>query len=104
VWQVYPVLLREEMTALEDAAVKLITDFVELKPGPPVETNQINDGALSEEDARLLSQYERAMAQQAKHACELLTVLCTKRASLVQRAWQVYLEKDQDKHVKVRQR
>lgn len=84
-------LLREEMAALEDAAVKLITDFVDQKPAPPED----------EGDAAAAVRYKAAMAQAAANACELLAVLCTKRPPLVERLWEVYAEEGQDEDVKV---
>lgn len=87
----YPVLLGEEMLALEDAAVKLITDFVDQKPGPPEDDTE----------PAAAVRYKAAMAQAAANACELLAVLCTKRPPLVERLWEVFAEAGQDEDVKV---
>lgn len=84
-------LLGEEMRALEDAAVKLITDFVDQKPEAPEDDT----------DPAAVGRYHAAMAQAAANACELLAVLCTKRPPLVERLWEVFAEAGQDEDVKV---
>jgi hypothetical protein len=89
--QVYLVLLRDEATALEDAAVKLIADFADHKPPAPTDPD----------DADMLVLYRRNVARDAASACELFKMLCAKRPSLLRRFCDVYLEDGQDPDVKV---
>lgn len=85
--QVYPVLNAEEATSVDDAAVKLLLDFIDHRPTQP-------------EDPEFYEQYRKNMTQAADNACKLLEALCTKRTSLIERLWSLYLEKDQDEFVK----
>lgn len=85
-------LLPEEATALEDAAVKLISDFAEHKPAAPTDPD----------DAELLARYRRDMARSAEGVAELFKMLCAKRPQLLHRFCNVYLEEGQDPDVKAR--
>jgi hypothetical protein len=89
--QVYPVLLSNEAKELEDAAVKLISDFSEHKPPEPTDPD----------DTDLLHRYRRDMAIAAESVCELFKMLCAKRPSLLQRFFNIYLENGQDPDIKV---
>jgi hypothetical protein len=86
--QAYPVLNADEAEAVENAAVKLLQDFVDQRPPMP-------------DDPELHDMFERDMAKAAENACKLLTALCTKRTSLVERLWSLYLEHHRDPYVKV---
>ena len=85
--QVYPVLSTEEASSVDDAAVKLLMDWVDHRPALP-------------EDPAIHAQYKKDMARGADHACKLLEALCTKRTALIERLWSLYLEEGQDEFVK----
>lgn len=87
-------LLPEEAKALEDAAVKLISDFAEHKPAAPTDPD----------DAELLVRYQRDMARGAEAVCELFKMLCAKRPQLLRRFCEVFLEEGQDADIKARVR
>lgn len=87
VLQVYPVLSTEEASSVDDAAVKLLMDWVDHRPEMP-------------EDPAIHAQYRKDMSRGANHACKLLEALCTKRTALIERLWSLYLEEDQDEFVK----
>jgi hypothetical protein len=85
--QVYPVLNPDEQKSVDDAAVKLLMDWVDHRPSMP-------------EDPDIREQFRKDMLRGAVNACNLLEALCTKRTSLIDRMWTLYLEEDQDEFVK----
>lgn len=69
--QIYPGLEDHERTTVEEAAVRMVSDYV-----PP--EDEAMDGSAA------------ALDPEAEHACQLLTSLCTKRVALMQRFFVVY--------------